>query len=131
MPDYASVEDVEKRWPEGTIDTANTPYIETLLNDAEEKLRSPSRVPDLDTRVTQGTLSLDAVKMVVVGMVLRVLRSPGVYTNQTAGPFGMSGINMRLASGVLEVTDEDLADLGINSSHKSYTISLRPPEWGF
>lgn len=123
---YALPTDVGLRWQEGSVTSDNEAHIGILLADAEAKLKS--RVPGLAERVASGAIPEDTVVMVECAIVLRVLRSPGVYSQQIAGPFSGT-VNLSIASGVLEVTGEDLADLGIRSRSRAFTLNT-DPVWG-
>lgn len=107
---YATPADVQVRMPEGTsIDTA---YVQALLDDAELLIKS--KIPDLDTRVATGDILVDLVVMVEANMVMRVIRNPDGFVQETDGNYSYS-ISYAVASGLLEVTDKEWGLLGLQT----------------
>src|SRR5690606_1410404 len=108
----ASVEDVHKRLPPGVV-VAEDEYIETLLNDAETKIKV--KIPDLEQRVADNELSADLVKMIETEMVKRVVMNPECYIQDANVNYSYS-ISKDVASVLLEVTDVVWAQLGVSTA---------------
>jgi hypothetical protein len=83
MSTYASVEDVSDRY-EGQI--PSTDRVQTFLDDAEVYLLG--RVPDIADRITAGTSSEQAARIVVCNLVMRRLRNPAQYKGEHDGDYG-------------------------------------------
>lgn len=108
-----------------------TEQLQALLDAAYIKLRA--KVPGLDTRVTNGLLDREAVRLVLVEMVQEVTRNPSGQRSgsETAGPFARSwSWDQAAASGRLRVTDEHLATLGISSATAYTATSPFTAAWG-
>lgn len=106
MPNPAAIEDVESRWqpltPQQALNAA------TFLDDAWWMLLS--RRPTLEADITAGLVSSRNVVRVVATMVLRVLKNPDGYEQESLDDW--SGRRVRLLSdGLLHVTSEELADI--------------------
>lgn len=71
MAALATVADVEARWRDGSF--TDQAIIEALLTDASAIVRR--EYPTIDARVTSGEIDDDVVRLVVCGMVGRVLRN--------------------------------------------------------
>jgi hypothetical protein len=83
---WATINDVYDRWV-GNDAPDDDNLIQLLLNDAEVVVKS--EYPGIQARIDDELLSVDAVKLVVCRMVLRMLRNPEGLTQwqQTTGPF--------------------------------------------
>jgi hypothetical protein len=114
---YATPADVEARLGR-SLDTSETLVVQTRLNDAELLLKS--RIPDLDQKILDGTISQDAVVMIESEMVLRLVRNPEGYTSETDGSYSYQ-ISAEVASGKLSVLPYEWALLGIRGG--LYTIA--------
>lgn len=108
----AFVEDVYKRLPPGVVVTEDE-YIETLLNDAETKIKV--KIPDLEQKVADNELSADLVRMIEAEMVKRVVLNPEGFVQEADGNYSYS-VSRDVASGLLEVTDEEWAQLGVSTA---------------
>lgn len=91
MAALATYQDVEARWR--PLTPSETSVAETLLDDASDILRT--RWPDVDSRLTSGSLTEATVVRVVATMVKRALMSAGAVegvesSSQTAGPFAQT-----------------------------------------
>ena len=106
---YATATDVEARLGR-TLDASETQIVQARLADAE--LIIESRIPDLDTRVTEGTISQQAVIMVESDMVIRLVRNPDGYAQETDGNYSYT-LHSDIASGRLTVLPHEWALLGI------------------
>lgn len=123
---YAEPADVSARMLRA-LSTAETALAETLLEDAERKIRR--RIPDLDDQVEDvdtGEAFLADVIAVEANVVKRVIANPSGATYMTAGPFAQS-LNPKVGSGVVEILPEDWADLGIAGGAFTITPHLDPP----
>lgn len=116
----ASVEDVTDRLPPGEFVDEN--YVEQMLADAELLLLS--KIPDLLIRIAQNQIDHDVVVMVEANMVLRVVRNPEGFTQETDGNYSYTS-NRAVASGLLEVLDSEWSLLGHRSGFK--VLSFEPP----
>lgn len=89
---YATATDVQARWPEKVLSTAELATADTLCADASRRARARWRT--LDARVAAGTLDPDDVRMVIATMVKRAMLASGAegMTNdsRTAGPFSQT-----------------------------------------
>lgn len=93
--------------------------IETRLQDAELILKS--KISDLDTRVTAGTIDPETVTYVEVEMILRLLRNPEGYMQESDGNYSYM-LSQQLASGKLEVATEEWSLLGVQRG----AFTIRP-----
>ncbi|AOT24674.1 head-to-tail adaptor [Mycobacterium phage Stasia] len=99
----ATAQDVENRWVR-ELSEEETTLVNTRLNDAERMLKR--RVKNLDS------VDPEDVKQVEADMVLRLLRNPEGYTQETDGNYTYM-LSQALASGKLEVLPEEWEALGI------------------
>ncbi|ASU81409.1 hypothetical protein CDO52_00200 [Nocardiopsis gilva YIM 90087] len=101
---------------------------QTLLDDIESRIRA--RIPDLDERVAKDTNFRALVVQVEANAVLRVLRNPEGYRQETEGNYSYS-LSAAVASGHLFVMDSEWDLLG--ASRGAFTITphlqatRRPP----
>lgn len=103
---YATVEDVQARYHED-LDEAMELVVETRLADAELLLRN--RIPDLDARIAdpvEWPNYLELVIMIECEMVLRLIRNPEGYSQESDGNYSYA-IYQMVASGRLEVLDSE------------------------
>ncbi|AJD82437.1 head-to-tail adaptor [Mycobacterium phage Sheen] len=108
----ATPQDVENRWVR-ELSEEETTLVNTRLEDAERMIRR--RIKDLDAKITAGDIDADDVKMVEAEMVLRLLRNPEGFAQETDGNYTYM-LNQRIASGKLEVLDDEWEALGIRRS---------------
>lgn len=102
----ATVDDIEARWrPLTAQETTNAA---TFLSDAWTMLRE--RLPLLEGNIADGKVSEASVIRVLSAMVLRVLRNPNGYDSETVDDYTYRR-NAIMASGMLAVTADELADL--------------------
>lgn len=126
----ATVEDVQARLDRPLTDEERV-WAETLLGDAEVKLLR--RIPDLLERAAADPGFRRAVVMVESNAVLRVLRNPEGYRQETEGNYGYS-LSAAVASGHLFIMDSEWDDLGYRTG--AWTITpvvrtrrCRPDPW--
>ncbi len=122
MAAYATAIQLKARWPALT-DTATA---EVLLADAAVWLRA--WFPDLDARITSGTVTADLVEMVSCAMVKRAMLSSeheGQANQQSTaqmGPFtATSQVAYRNPDGNLYLTNQEVAAL---DGHPSGAVSM-------
>lgn len=100
---YATVADVQARYHEPLDDALET-VVGTRLADAELILRN--RIPDLDDRVLASDTYHDIVVMVESEMVLRLIRNPDGFSQESDGNYSYA-IYQQVASGRLEVLEDE------------------------
>lgn len=113
---YATAEDVQARY-EQDLDDRLTALVTTRLGDAELLIKR--RIPDLDDRVLLNSgddlfIDVEIVKLVEAEMVLRLIRNPEGYSQESDGNYSYA-IYQAVASGKLEVSDDEWALLGIGA----------------
>ncbi|MEO6089642.1 MAG: Gp19/Gp15/Gp42 family protein [Umezawaea sp.] len=108
---FAVAQDVEQRLGR-PLDAAEAQIVEARLGDAELLLRS--RIPDLTARVASGALARDAVVMVEADMVLRLVRNPEGYAQESDGNYSYL-LRTDVASGRLTVLGAEWTLLGVRS----------------
>lgn len=120
---YATIPDVEARF-ERALTADERRILPARLTDALDLL--VGRVPRLHDRVADGTLSTTSVKRVQVDMVLRLLRNPDGWRQESIDDW--SGTRDRdLSAGQLHVTDGELATLMPAGRRVPGTIRLGVP----
>lgn len=112
---YATPADIIGRFRE--LDENETSIVTTRLGDAEILIKS--RIPDLDAQVLAGTIDEQTVVMVEADMVLRLIRNPDGYMQESDGNYSYM-ISNQVASGKLTVEAHEWALLGIRGA--VYTI---------
>jgi hypothetical protein len=113
---YASTSDVEARLGR-SLDSSEATIVATRLNDVELLIRN--KIPDLDTKVSEGNPDVEVVIMIEAESVLRLIRNPDGYTAETDGNYSYQ-ISARVASGRLDILPEEWALLGFKSG--AFTI---------
>lgn len=108
---YATTADVEARLGR-PLDASETTIVETRLNDVELLIRS--RIPDLDTKVADGTIDVEIVIMIESEAILRLIRNPEGYTAETDGNYSYQ-ISARVASGLIDILASEWALLGVRA----------------
>jgi hypothetical protein len=109
---YAEASDVVVRWGKNPADVAaeTTALIEVRLEDVERML---SRRVDLAAGITAETFVEADVVQVEADAVLRLVRNPEGYISETDGNYTYM-LHQQLATGKLEITDEEWETLGVN-----------------
>lgn len=113
---YATVEDVQARLNR-PLTTVEEGMAETLLEDVEAILRS--RILDLDERAEDPDY-LALVVQVEANAVLRVIRNPSGYRQETDGNYSYT-VSAAVASGHLFVMDSEWNLLGVSKG--AFTIT--------
>lgn len=109
---YATPIDIEQRLGRA-LDESEATIVAARLDDVEELILL--RLPDLPQRVTDGKLRQRLVVMVESEAVMRLIRNPEGYTQETDGNYSYT-IDARVASGRLTILPEEWAMLGISRS---------------
>lgn len=108
MP-YALPADVGVLIPKSTLSTEESNMIAAQIARAERKILR--RIPDLAARISAGDITADDVKDVVVGAVLRVVRNPEGYVQESDGTYTYI-LDRSTIQQEIEFTDEDWETLG-------------------
>lgn len=109
---YATPADIEARLGR-ELDASESQIVSVRLEDAEILIKA--RIPDLDDKILAGTILEPLVVMVESDIVLRLIRNPEGYTQETDGNYSYS-IDARVASGRLALLAEEWSLLGIRRS---------------
>lgn len=104
MPNPATIADIEARW-RPLVDNEVT-NATAFLGDAWAEILS--RRPNLEADITAGTVGTENVIRVVSAMVLRVLRNPEGWDQESIDDWS-GRRNALVADGILRITDEELA----------------------
>lgn len=117
---------------EGTIEVSKVAWVERKIGEAERSLFAI--IPQLKTRVVDGTIDIDLVKDKVIAAVLRVVRNPFGIENEGEGDYSIK-LNKLVASGDIWFPEKDLIELGWtpakNRGHTRTVHSKATPGWGF
>jgi hypothetical protein len=119
---YATVADVEARLGR-SLDSSEQTIVNTRLNDVELLIRN--KIPDLDAKISAGTIDVEAVIMIESESVLRLVRNPDGYTAETDGNYSYQ-ISVKVASGRLDILPEEWALLGFRSGAFTIRPDLSP-----
>ena len=106
MSNPTTITDIEDRWQPLTPQQTTNAY--AWLDDAWWMLTS--RRPTLQADLDAGTVTVGNVKRVVSAMVLRILRNPEGKKREAIDDYSYERHEL-VSSGLLHVTDEELADL--------------------
>lgn len=116
---YATVEDVAVRLGYEP-DPSEAQIIDVRLEDAERLIKA--KLPDLDGMILDNEVDRDTVVMIEAEAVLRLIRNPDGFSAETDGNYNYQ-INSRVASGKLEILEEEWALLGVTRG--MFTITPR------
>lgn len=119
---YATVADVEARLGR-SLEAGEQEIVETRLNDVELLIRH--KIPDLDSKIADGTISQDLLVMVEADTVLRLIRNVDGFRSETDGNYSYQ-IDERVASGRLDILAHEWALLGITSGVFTIRTNLSP-----
>lgn len=116
--------DVDSRYLEGSLmDRYDQAKVETQIQDAVDFALSRWRDRIL-SRLASGVLTDNLYKRTIADAVLRVVRNPEGYSNESDGGYAY-GLRAQVASGNLWFTDEDIATLaGVQVSSAPGTIGI-------
>lgn len=115
---YASADDVAVRWGR-TLAPEESALVRVRLDDVERMLRR--RIPDMDDKVAAGDLDVEDIVQVEADAVLRLARNPEGYLSETDGNYTYQ-LQKDLASGRLQITDEEWEILGVRRSRMSVLV---------
>lgn len=85
-------------------------YVVAMLDRAEALLKA--RIPDLEEKVAASADYLARVVAITAEAVARVFRNPAGYRQESEGNYSYS-LNFQVASGLLDVLDNEWSRLGI------------------
>ena len=122
MSTYATYSDVQARLGRA-LNLEEQTLVDVRLADVERAIRR--RISDLDAKVAAGTIDRDDVIQVEADTVLRLARNPAGLYAETDGNYSYQ-FDREIASGRLEITDEDWSTLGVRKSR----ISVLSPYFG-
>lgn len=109
---YATPTDIEQRLGR-TLDDSEATIVGARLEDIEELIFQ--RIPDLGEKIASGKIRQRLVVMVESEAVMRLIRNPDGYTQETDGNYSYT-IDARVASGRLSILPDEWAMLGVNRS---------------
>lgn len=122
MPNPATVADIESRWrPLVGHEVANA---NAFLGDAWAEI--VRRRPNVESDMADEKVSAENVVRVVVAMVLRVLRNPEGYDQESIDDWS-GRRNALVADGVLRITDNELDAITPDPSSRAgrrYSVRL-------
>ncbi|QKT07933.1 hypothetical protein HUN08_12600 [Gordonia sp. X0973] len=108
MP-YATADDVRVLIPKASLEPEETELIEARIGQTERIILR--RIPDLADRITAGDLSDDDVRDVVTAAVLRVVRNPEGFIQESDGTYTYM-LDRSTISSDIEITDDEWEILG-------------------
>ena len=109
---YATAVDIADRLGR-ELDDVEARIVEARLEDAETLIKT--RVPTLDALIIEGKQNARLVIMVESDVILRLIRNPDGFTQETDGNYSYS-IDARVASGRLSLLPEEWGMLGVSTS---------------
>ena len=109
---YATAVDIADRLGR-ELDDVEARIVEARLEDAETLIQT--RVPTLDALIIEGKQNARLVIMVESDVILRLIRNPDGFTQETDGNYSYS-IDARVASGRLSLLPEEWGMLGVSTS---------------
>lgn len=118
---YATTDDVAVRWARA-LSAEEVALVDVRLADVERMIRR--RIPLLDELVAEGTIDIEDVVQIESDAVLRLARNPEGYSSETDGNYTYT-LQKGLTSGVLEITDDEWAILGL-SRNRFFVITPQP-----
>lgn len=105
---YATNADVAVRWAR-TLTPEESALVDARLGDIERRIKR--RVSDLDGKITAGTVDLEDVIQVEADAVLRLVRNPEGYIQESDGDYSYM-LSAEAASGKLKILDDEWEILG-------------------
>lgn len=124
MP-FATADEVRELIPRASLAPEETAMVEKRIAQAERKIRR--RIRDLDDQILDGSIDEQTVSDVIVEAVLRVVRNPEGFTQETDGNY--SYILSSEHNGKLYITDDEWEELGITANPGAFwvTPTIRTP----
>jgi len=123
---YATAEDIADRLGRD-LDEGEERIVSARLDDVEEMILA--RIPSLPEKVDDGVIRERLVVMVESEALMRLIKNPAGYTQETDGNYSYS-ISTRVASGRLEILPEEWALLGIRASVALIAPKIKMPGYG-
>lgn len=120
---YATPTDIAERLGRD-LDESESRIVDTRLEDAEELILA--RIPDLPEKIADGTVRERLVVMVEAEAVMRLIKNPEGFTQETDGNYSYS-ISSRVASGRLSIEPEEWSLLGIRASAALIAPAIKMP----
>lgn len=120
---YATEQDVEDRLGRD-LDDSEAQIVNARLDDVEEIIKS--RIPDLDAKILDGSVSERLVIMVEADAILRLVRNPDGYSQETDGNYSYS-LSRDVASGKLEILPAEWRLLGVRRGMFWINVALPTP----
>lgn len=102
------------------LDAEETALVEARLDDVERIILS--RIPDLDARIMSGALSAEVVKQVEADSVIRLVRNPDGYIQESDGSYSYQ-LSHEVAAGRLTILPDEWRLLGVGQ-RKVFTFGL-------
>jgi hypothetical protein len=106
MPNPATIADIEARWK--PLSDQQVTNASAYLDDAWWMLLG--RRPNLETDISEGTVTAGNVIRVVSAMVLRILKNPEGKASEQIDDYKYTRHEL-IAQGLLSVTSDELADI--------------------
>ncbi|GEL19357.1 Gp19/Gp15/Gp42 family protein [Pseudonocardia asaccharolytica] len=119
MSSYAQIEDVALRL-DRPIPPTEQYRVQVLLDEAEVELALAAG--DIAARIAAGKTTAERVRRAVCEMVLRVLRNPSGFRQQSVGPFSVTA-DRQVASGLLTVSRRERRLLGLRVGAATVSLS--------
>ena len=111
MP-FATADEVRELIPKSELTDEERVFVTRRIDRAERLVRR--RIADLDQQILDGKLEEQTVADVIIEAVLRVVRNPEGYLQETDGNY--SYILSQENSGKLFITDEEWEELGVDAT---------------
>lgn len=119
MPNPATTDDIEDRFR--VLTATERKNAEAYLEDAWWLLTG--RLSNLEANMTAGTVKVGNVVRVVTAMVIRVLRNPEGKLEESIDDYRYRRDSL-VSSGVLSVSDAELADLTPGAGRRTNSVRL-------
>ena len=100
---YATDADVAVRWAR-TLTPEEIALVNARLGDVERRIKR--RVPDLESKITAGTVDVEDVIQVEADAVLRLVRNPEGYIQESDGDYSYM-LSSQNSAGKLQILDEE------------------------
>lgn len=120
---YATPNDIAERLGRD-LDESEARIVDARLEDAEELILA--RIPDLPQKIADGKVRQRLVVMVESEAVMRLIKNPEGYTQETDGNYSYS-VSSRVASGRLSIEPEEWSLLGIRASAALVATAIKMP----
>lgn len=119
MPNPATTSDIVDRFR--PLTAAETNNAQAYLEDAWALVTG--RLPSLEANMTAGSVTVANVVRVISAMVIRVLRNPDGKSEESIDDYRYRRDSL-VSSGILAVTDDELADLTPAATRSRNSVRL-------